>query len=891
MEKGTKSEASQAAEAALKKTAGKTLQTAAAQTGHEELDDLTGIANQSSHNLDAILNRWGMQGVNYIGNLLKAGRGDLAAAITAMPTYAKSAIVAETNMRTFGLNDAAIAAQENALKVDMKSPIVVLSAKQIAKQQAVEARKAELTEVGAPNVQSILVQKVNEAGKTVNHSKLALNQAVRNEQTGRDALTKAQALFHKNMADTAAADTVVAAIDNLQKATDARAKVQKAHKQNQQSLNDAQQKLTDTQKQATAGVDERAKQDVEAKRLSLAEIRAKLVGKVGGQAGEQGDVLLGRTQNLDMQNAAPGDSLHLNGKSMNVINDLRNGQPPMQSVDLFSYRPSLLANKNESGIINEGSQQLESDDATVTSDKGKRPFRELAASGAVTDVGYANGASTIGPQNKTSETTAIPSPTLTPSPTASTGSPDWMTVGAGNNPYSHMGIQDADYQAYLDGKLTEADLLIIANAAELYKEVVGGSGNWAYTYQNLAHDLTRNIRVKYDPDYIKNDTYDYNHEGMYDQSSTEPMPNAPVFKTWTKLTTVDDQGGNQDGTIIDTIKNSPLGKAISKAIEPIKENVEAGVQLSDFFKQYDSSSSARVQTILEDTRNKLNGKNLTAKDRLLIRDNARSAIDDTSMFQLIGINVWYQDQAYPLYDPRDYGEGAYFGRLYDVEKINRSDSQGSFDLLGALGGLKLEGEDDDLTKPYTKGQRNMIGAMNFASILLNNWQVDDVKIMLMETANGEKRAVLQVGSSDRRKLMSEYAGTTQSYVSNAWLKGNGFGLFRALDSVAALYESVSGKNAGKWLDLKMTFDPKHKEEAYYGYIVGDEDGNLVCVSPVYPGDSLEIVNFWGKSLVYDLTDMINPVHIVEDGAGNLRASFSRIEKNVMKDIENEQSQK
>lgn len=89
----------------------------------------------------------------------------------------------------------------------------------------------------------------------------------------------------------------------------------------------------------------------------------------------------------------------------------------------------------------------------------------------------------------------------------------------------------------------------------------------------------------------------------------------------------------------------------------------------------------------------------------------------------------------------------------------------------------------------------------------------------------------------------------------------------------------------------MTFDPKHKEEAYYGYIVGDEDGNLVCVSPVYPGDRLEIVNFWGKGPVYDLTDMINQVHIVEGGAGNLRASFSRIEKNVMNDIVKEQSQK
>ena len=392
METGTKSEALQAAEAALLKAASDNLQSAAAQTGHEEMDDLTTIANLSSHNLDAVMKRWGMQGVNYIGNLLKAGRGDLAAAIVAMPTYAKSAIVAETNMRTFGLNDDAIAAQESALAADMKSPIVVLSAKQIAKQQAVEARKAELNAGGAFWIQSVLLQKVNEAGKTVNQSKSVLDQAVLNEQAEGDALGKAQVLFHKNMADSAAADAVVAAIGNLQKAIDARVKAQKEHKQNQQTLNNVQQKLTNTQKQATARVDEQAKQDVDAKRLKLAEIRAKLMVQAGGQAGEQGNVMPGRTQLWDIQDAAPNGSLYINNKSLQAINDLRNGndQLPLESVDLASDQFSHLANKNGSGIIKEDEPQLESDAAIVSQDKGSRPFRALAASGTVTDVGFAN---------------------------------------------------------------------------------------------------------------------------------------------------------------------------------------------------------------------------------------------------------------------------------------------------------------------------------------------------------------------------------------------------------------------------------------------------------------------------------------------------------------------
>ena len=648
MEKGTKSEASQAAEAALKKTAGKTLQTAAAQTGHEELDDLTGIANQSSHNLDAILNRWGVQGVNYIGNLLKAGRGDLAAAITAMPTYAKSAIVAETNMRTFGLNDAAIAAQENALKVDMKSPIVVFSAKQIAKQQAVEARKAELTTGGGLNVQSILVQKVNEAGKAVNNSKLALNQAVRNEQTGRDALTKAQALFHKNMADTAAADTVVAAIDNLQKATDARAKAQETHKQNQQSLNDAQQKLTDTQKRATARLDEQAKQDVDDMRLKLQEARVKMMEMAGGQ----GTMLPGRTQILDMQDAAPGGSLYLNGKSLQAINNLQNGngQPPLQSVDLFSNRPSLLAKNNGNDIIMEGSQQLEPNTATVSQGKGNRPFRALAANGTVTDVGYANGASTAGTKKVTAETTVVPSNTPAPPSTAGAGKLDWMAVSAGNNPYSHMGIQDADYQAYLDGKLTEADLLTIANAAELYQKVAGGSGNWAYIYQNLAHYLTRNIRVKYDPDYIKNDTYDYTHEDKYNSSSNEPMPGAPKHIKWTRLTTVDDQEEEKSATPGELLAavmtpEQLAGLSANKEIvfsmltEEQKRQVDDGKDLFSAIKELDQDKQQQIEQLAQGIYDSLS--NQQKKDLIFLRSGA--ALGNESLDTRMAILQWKKE--------------------------------------------------------------------------------------------------------------------------------------------------------------------------------------------------------------------------------------------------------
>ncbi len=62
------------------------------------------------------------------------------------------------------------------------------------------------------------------------------------------------------------------------------------------TLKGAQQKLADTQKRATARVDELAKQDAEVMRMKLAETRAKLMIRAGGQVVDQGSVRFGQTQ-------------------------------------------------------------------------------------------------------------------------------------------------------------------------------------------------------------------------------------------------------------------------------------------------------------------------------------------------------------------------------------------------------------------------------------------------------------------------------------------------------------------------------------------------------------------------------------------------------------------
>lgn len=188
-------------------------------------------------------------------------------------------------------------------------------------------------------------------------------------------------------------------------------KAQKELKNGQQTLNDAQRKLADTQKQAAAKVDEQAKQDVDAMRMKLAEARAKLMGKAGGQAGGQGNILLGQIQPGNVSNE--GKPL----AQMDVSSIIKeNTQDPgldtaaqQKTAEANQVLPLLdketllrlksvgkndLSNSDQlkaaipGGNVPFGSQKNR---AEALLGKGTTPIRELASAGAVTDVGYSNG--------------------------------------------------------------------------------------------------------------------------------------------------------------------------------------------------------------------------------------------------------------------------------------------------------------------------------------------------------------------------------------------------------------------------------------------------------------------------------------------------------------------
>ena len=116
-----------------------------------------------------------------------------------------------------------------------------------------------------------------------------------------------------------------------------------------------------------------------------------------------------------------------------------------------------------------------------------------------------------------------------------------LPVREPHNPYGHMGILDADYGAYRAGKLTREDLLGIAQAAALYRAADG-----SYHYQNAAHDRAAKIRIKYDPHYIKTDSYDYTHGGRYDPHGAGPIPGPPVYEIPGRLA-VDARPGTGQG--------------------------------------------------------------------------------------------------------------------------------------------------------------------------------------------------------------------------------------------------------------------------------------------------------------------------------------------------------
>ncbi len=259
------------------------------------LGDAVTLSAATGHSLDFAWKRWGIAGINYLGNLAASGHADVAAILPTLPTYAKASIVAAKNMSGMALSPQGLAAQLQALSEDMNNPELLRNASTRARRQAVEARLADLNDAGAfPNI-AAQQKEIGIRQGMVTASKAELDKAVFQEQAARNALTAAYAQFKQNMTDTATTNGVTAASDRLQKASGARRKAEQAWKNNRQALHETRQKLDADWGQAKATAETQIKRELADMGNKRAEREVGSTGPNVGQAAGQGTVLLDQT--------------------------------------------------------------------------------------------------------------------------------------------------------------------------------------------------------------------------------------------------------------------------------------------------------------------------------------------------------------------------------------------------------------------------------------------------------------------------------------------------------------------------------------------------------------------------------------------------------------------
>ena len=558
---GEKTDADGLVSKALAGAVAKSLSGAQVHTGNAAFDGMATMAAQSGGSAETAQKRWGDAGVNYFANLVSAGRGDVAAILQTLPSYAKSVIVAEQNMRTFTLSPEKLYSQLRALQQDLYSPEVMQNALQRARLQAENASIGQKIAGGALAGLSVFQKEVDDAKAGYDQKQAELDSAKKAGQAAVQSHAAAHALFMKNLTDSSAVDGLMAAINQWQASEEKYRNAEQGAADSQKTLDSAQRNL-DAQSQKITGV-------------VTAEIRKEIDQKVKGV----------------------------------VEQFIRTGKLPL-NVSIFKDeerdKPITLAPKEENGIMEAESDQ---------------------------------GAAGIMPGDM--------------------GSPDGIATGEGNNPYSHLGIEDADYQAYLERKLTEDDLLGIANAAAL-NYAASGSGNWAYMYQNEAHDRAANIRAKYDPDYIKNDTFDYTHGGRYDPSSIEPMPGPPKYEVLTSLP----GDGNQDVQVSgesgsEEEKSATPGDLLAAVMAPEqlailspnndtvysmlskeqKHRVDDGEDLFSIIEELESEKQHQIEQMSQDIYDSLSGRQ--KKDLLFL--GSSYAFGGESLAARLAILQWLKE--------------------------------------------------------------------------------------------------------------------------------------------------------------------------------------------------------------------------------------------------------
>ena len=350
---GEKTDADGLVSKALAGAVAKSLSGAQVHTGNAAFDGMATMAAQSGGSAETAQKRWGDAGVNYFANLVSAGRGDVAAILQTLPSYAKSVIVAEQNMRTFTLSPEKLYSQLRALQQDLYSPEVMQNALQRARLQAENASIGQKIAGGALAGLSVFQKEVDDAKAGYDQKQAELDSAKKAGQAAVQSHAAAHALFMKNLTDPSAVEGLIAAIDQLQATKEERKKAEQDVADSQRALFFTQQKFNTANQQ--------------------------IAGTLGAQVKKEIDERLAKVRDMLMQ---------ISGTPLNVS----------IGSDAVENDASSLASVNGNSIMKEDRRPLGDDAATGLPGMGDVPFRALASAGAMTDVRYANGVSAPWPQ-------------------------------------------------------------------------------------------------------------------------------------------------------------------------------------------------------------------------------------------------------------------------------------------------------------------------------------------------------------------------------------------------------------------------------------------------------------------------------------------------------------
>ena len=213
----------------------------------------------------------------------------------------------------------------------------------------------------------------------------------------------------------------------------------------------------------------------------------------------------------------------------------------------------------------------------------------------------------------------------------------------------------------------------------------------------------------------------------------------------------------------------------------------------------------------------------------------------------------YAGNIYPIYVPNHL--------LVTVEKDWQTvdtfyDSDPQFDLIKFLSGIELEdlnGEDIYagnvlISNGYLtdKSALKKMGALSLFTGVLNSFS-DSLNIpyirLEFQECGDERRVIVSTGSSDAKKLYSQYAdGIAHStYFANG---GNGVAANAISGLARSLYYDLTGNklNVLDTYDIQITVDQEHRNNPDASYLWIAEDGTVMETPIIYSDDKVEIIN-------------------------------------------------